>query len=296
MTGATGLIGWPTMPHFAAQGVQAVGLARRGTAGVIACDLFDLPRLRQVLDEVRPTHVLHLAWDVTPGRFVRAPSNLDYVAGTMGLARAAAAAGVRRFVGVGTCAEYDWSDGGGRLRRESDPLVPDSLYGIAKDATRRILEGFFAQEGIGFAWARPFHLFGAGESPLRLVGGLLDALRGGRPFICRHGQLVRDFIATTDAGAALARLVTSEVGGAVNIGSGEAISLADLCGFVAGRLEAGRLLDLRREPAPGQPAAMLADVTRLRRELGFTPPLSVRERLAALLDGTGAPAAPPTRP
>ncbi len=285
MTGATGLIGWPTMAALAGQGTQAIGLARHGTAGVLACDLFDARRLADVLGEVRPTHLLHLAWDVTPGRFVRAPANLDYVAGTMGLARAAAAAGVRRFVGVGTCAEYDWSDGGAAPRRETDPVAPDALYGIAKDATRRILQGFFAQEGVSFAWARPFHLFGAGESPLRLVGGLVDALRAGRPFTCRHGQLVRDFIATADAGAALARLVASEVTGPVNIASGEAISLGALCGFAADRLGARALLDLREEPAPGQPAAMLADVTRLREEVGFVPALSVRERLGALPEG-----------
>ena len=98
VTGATGLIGWPTMPHFAALGVQAVGLARRGTAGVIACDLFDTARLRAVLQEVRPTHVLHLAWNVTPGRFVHGPENLDWVGATLGLARAAAEFGVTRFV------------------------------------------------------------------------------------------------------------------------------------------------------------------------------------------------------
>jgi nucleoside-diphosphate-sugar epimerase len=283
VTGATGLIGWPTMAALAALGIQAVGLARHGTAGVIECDLFDTTRLAQVLAEMRPTHILHLAWDVTPGRFVRAPSNLDYVAGTMGLARAAAAAGVRRFVGIGTCAEYDWSDGGARPRAESDPIAPDALYGIAKDATRRILHGYFAQEGIGFAWARPFHLFGAGESPLRLVGGLLHALRAGRPFTCRHGQLVRDFISTIDAGAALARLVASDVTGPVNIASGEPITLAELCTFAADRLDARPLLDLRTEPAPGQPAAMLADVARLRQAVGFRPDMPVRDRLAALL-------------
>jgi nucleoside-diphosphate-sugar epimerase len=284
VTGATGLIGWPTMPHFADLGVQAVGLARRGTAGVIACDLFDTARLRDVLAEVRPSHILHLAWDVTPGQFVHGSSNLDYVAVTMGLARAAAAAGVTRFVGVGTCAEYDWSDGGAAPRRETDTVAPEAIYGIAKDATRRILEAFFRKEGIGFAWARPFHLFGAGESPLRLVGGLVDALRHDRPFTCRHGQLVRDFISTIDAGEALARLVAGDVAGPVNIASGEVFTLAGLAAFVADRMGKRSLLELQYEPAPRQPLTMLGDVTRLRQEVGFTPALTVSDRLAALLD------------
>ena len=283
VTGATGLIGWPTMPHFAALGIQAIGLARRGTAGVIPCDIFDTARLRAVLAEIRPTHILHLAWDVTPGQFVRGPTNLDWVGATLGLARAAAAIGIARFIGIGTCAEYDWRDGGAAPRREDDPLIPDALYGTSKDAMRRILAEFFRNEGISFAWARPFHLFGPGESPLRLVGGMVDAFRHGRIFTCRHGQLVRDFIATTDAGAALARLTASDITGPVNIASGEAIALGALAEFVADRLGARTLLDFRQEPAPGQPAAMLADVTRLRSELGFTPSATVRERLASLL-------------
>ena len=283
VTGATGLIGWPTMPQFSALGFQVIGLARHGMPGCIAADLLDPARVRAVLAEVRPTHILHLAWDVTPGHFTHGPENLDYVAATMGLARAAAAAGVQRFVGVGTCAEYDWRDGGAKPRREHDPTVPQTIYGIAKHATHLLIEAFFRNEGISFAWARPFFLFGPGESPSRLVAAVIEALRHERIFVCRHGQLVRDYMATVDASAALARLVSSDVAGPVNVGSGEAISLGELVQFVAERLGRNGLVDVREEPADGQPLAMLADVARLRDEVGFTPGASVRERLAALV-------------
>jgi nucleoside-diphosphate-sugar epimerase len=282
VTGATGLIGRATLPHFAALGVEAIGLARHPAPGCVVANLFDALRVREVLERFRPTHVLHLAWDVTPGRFLHGAENLDWVAATMMFARAAAAAGVGRFVGVGTCVEYDWSDDGASPRRETDPLAPDTLYAIAKDSTRRVLVPFCAGKDISFAWARPFHLFGADESSSRFVGALLAALRDGRCFICRHGHLVRDYIATTDAGAALARLVVSDLAGALNIASGTPIALAELAFLVA--VAAGRpeLLDIRHEPAPGQPRAMRADVTRLRQELVFTPMASVQARLAEL--------------
>ena len=283
VTGATGFIGWPTLPHFAGTGFQVVGMARHGTAGTIAGDLFDTERVRDVLAQVRPTHVLHLAWDVTPGQFTQGPENLDYVAATLNFARAAAEAGVQRFVGVGTCAEYDWRDGGTAPRRETDPTVPDTMYGIAKHATHMMLEKFFANAGIDFAWARPFFLFGRGEPPARLIAGAIDTLRQGRVFTCKHGQLQRDYMATEDAGAALARLVASAVSGPVNIASGEVLSIGDLVRIVAIGLGRDGLADIRAEPLPGQPLCMGADITRLRDEVGFIPAASVRTRLATLL-------------
>jgi nucleoside-diphosphate-sugar epimerase len=282
VTGHSGLIGRATMARFAAHGIEAVGLARHPTQNGVAADIFDAIRIREVVEQVRPTDILHLAWDVTPGEFVHSGKNLDWVAATLMFARAAAAGGVERFVGVGTCAEYDWTDGGAAPRRETDPTVPDALYGMAKDATHRLLDVFFRAEGVGFAWARPFHLFGPGESPRRLVGGIVETLRQNRIFVCRHGQLLRDFIATADLGEALVRLVLSDAEGPVNVASGEAIRLGELAAILADRMGKRALLDAREEPS--QPAAMLADVTRLREEIGFRPLVPVRDRLAAFLD------------
>ena len=282
VTGATGLIGWPTLPHIAPLGFSAIGMARHGAAGCLVGDLFDPARIRAILAEVRPTHILHLAWDVTPGKFVHAVENLDYVAATLSFARAAAAAGVQRFVGVGTCAEYDWTDGNAPPRRETDPINPDSLYGIAKDSTQRMLAALFRKENISFAWARSFHMFGPGESPLRLIGGLVDKLRHNQTFTVRHGQLVRDFIATADLGEALARLVASPTTGPVNVASGEPITLGNMVRYVANHMNRPHLVDIHEDPAPNLPLHMLANVTRLRTEVECPTPPSVWQRLSEL--------------
>ncbi len=279
VTGATGLIGRAVMPHLAALDVEAIGLARHPAPGCIAADLFDRDAIRRVLAETRPTDVLHLAWDVTPGRFVHGPENLDWTAATLHFARDAAAAGIKRFIGAGTCVEYDWSDNGIAPRRETDPTAPDTLYAIAKHATHRLLAEFCRSQDISFAWARPFHLFGPAEAPSRLVAAVIGALRDGRPFLCRHGHLIRDYMATVDAGAALARLAASDLTGAINIASGTPVALSDLVRFIGTKLGAEHLLTIQSEPAPGQPVTMQADVTRLRDELGFTPGASVWQRL-----------------
>jgi nucleoside-diphosphate-sugar epimerase len=276
VTGATGLIGRHTLAPLRDLGFEVHGLAR------LQADLRDPAQTRAALDAVRPTHILHCAWDVTHGRFWHAPENLDWVAATLRLGRLASACGVERFVGVGSCAEYDWTDGGTSARRETDPTRPATLYGLAKNATRELLAAALPPAGVSFAWGRVFDLFGAGEAPGRLVASLLASLRAGRPFVCRHGQLERDYMDVRDVGAALAHLTASDVAGPVNIASGKVVSLAALTTRAAALLDRPDLLTVETVPLATQPQTMRADVTRLRQDVGAPEPEDLWQRLAQL--------------
>jgi UDP-glucose 4-epimerase len=282
VTGASGFIGSRTLEPLRRAGFEmhSVGpIAPAEPTKHHTGDLFDRAQVRALLERIAPTHILHCAWEVTHGTFWHDPRNLDWVAATLDLARTAAARGVKRFVGLGTCAEYDWSDGGPAPRKEQDALAPRELYGVAKDCTQRLLTGFFAATDVSFAWARIFHLFGSGEQPARFVPALAIALKEGREAFCRHGQLTRDFIAIEDVGAALAAIVASQVSGPVNVASGSGMTLAELAGVIAGQLNGAPLLRVETNPTK-DPLGMIADVARLRDEVGFVPEMDARERLA----------------
>jgi nucleoside-diphosphate-sugar epimerase len=282
VTGASGFIGSRTLEPLRRAGFDVHSFGRSAPAAPTthhAGDLLERVQVRALLERVVPTHILHCAWEVTHGTFWHDPRNLDWVAATLDLARAAADHGVKRFVGLGTCAEYDWSDGGPAPRKEDDPLAPRELYGTAKDCTQRLLARFFAATDVSFAWARMFHLFGAGEHPARFVPSLAIALKEGREALCRHGQLTRDFIAVEDAGAAIAAIVAAQASGPVNVASGSSLTLADLAGDIASRLNGTQLLRVETHPTK-DPLGMTADVTRLRNEVGFIPQMDTRERLA----------------
>jgi nucleoside-diphosphate-sugar epimerase len=83
-----------------------------------------------------------------------------------------------------------------------------------------------------------------------------------------------------DAGAALSALALSSVEGEVNIGTGQAISVADIgtkLGELAGRpdlIELGALPD--RE---GEPPSIIAATGRLINEVAFTPSFSIDQGL-----------------
>ena len=287
VTGASGFVGRHTLAPLAAAGVEVHTAGRRPSPETSArhhgVDLLDREATTSLVRALRPTHVLHCAWTVEHGAFWTSPDNLDWTAATLHLARACADAGVRRIVGVGTCVEYDWADGGPAPRREDDRLGPGTLYGTAKASTFALLTAFCRQAGLGFAWGRLFHLFGPGEDERRLVASLMAALAARRPAELASGRPVRDFLSTVDAGAALAALTLSGVDGAVNVASGEAVSIADLAGEIAAIAGRPDLLRLGARPDPaGEAPRMVADVTRLREEAGFRPARDRRERLAEL--------------
>jgi nucleoside-diphosphate-sugar epimerase len=286
VTGGSGFIGRCTLAPLLRYGFEVHVAGRRPAAGDIghyhAVNLLDAKETEQLIAFLRPTHVLHCAWDVTHGKFWNAPENLDWTAATLKLARTFAGHDGRRFVGVGTCAEYDWSGDDARPRREDDPLRPASLYGHAKASTAAVLRAFFSLQGVSFAWARMFHLFGPCEAPGRLVSSVARALLLGEKAVCGPGHLVRDFMPVQQAGAALAALVRSDVHGPVNVATGRGStvdSIVQMLGEIVSRPE---LVSLGTYPnASDTTRAMTADVTRLRQEVGFNAVTDLRPALVA---------------
>lgn len=294
VTGAAGLIGRGCVAQLAARGWQVHAVSRRPRAdgdGVAwhAADLLEPGAAARVVDEARPTHLVHLAWETAHGAFWTSPDNLRWVAASLDLARAFAEAGGRRAVVAGTCAEYRWGDDA-PLVEGSSPLEPATLYGASKHALHLVLQAYAAQAGVSLAWGRVFFLYGPGESPGRLVPSLALAMLDGRPAECSHGRQVRDFLHVDDAGRAFAALLAGDVEGPVNIASGRPASIAEvarLLGEATGRPD---LLRLGARPAPaGEPAVIAADVARLRDEVGWRPRQGLDQGLRATVDALRAP-------
>jgi UDP-glucose 4-epimerase len=121
----------------------------------------------------------------------------------------------------------------------------------------------------------------------------------GEQAACTEGEQIRDFMHVEDVGDAFAALLDSEVQGAVNIASGSGTrvrELVELIGRIIGRPD---LLRFGAIPAPpDDPPVLVADVTRLRREVPWAPRLSLEqgvtrtvewwERQSAVTDRRGA--------
>ena len=115
--------------------------------------------------------IIHAAWYAEPGKYLDSPRNYDCLLGTIRLAKCFAAAGGRRFVGVGSCFEYDSSPG--RLGIET-PLAPRTAYAASKAATYSALSYVMPTMNVQFVWARLFYLYGEGEDS-RWLGAVPEA-------------------------------------------------------------------------------------------------------------------------
>jgi nucleoside-diphosphate-sugar epimerase len=287
VTGASGFIGRHAVAALQRAGAEVHAVARERAP--LDCpwycmDLLEPANARSVVRQVRPDAVLHLAWCVEHGRFWTDPANADWVGATLVLARAAIEEGVQHFTGVGTCYEYDWPANGDCSEAET-PVVGHTLYDIAKTSCRGVLDALFAAHGLDFAWARLFFLYGPDEDARRLVASVAKALVKGEAARCSQGLAVRDFMDVRDAGEALAALTLARLAGAVNVASGEGVRIsevASLLGRLAGRPE---LIKLGALPdRPDEPRRIVADVTRLREELGFRSRHDLESGLRTALD------------
>jgi predicted O-linked N-acetylglucosamine transferase (SPINDLY family)/nucleoside-diphosphate-sugar epimerase len=296
LTGASGFVGRHTIGPLIDLGfeVHAVGNTQVDErARWYRADLLDQTARRRLVASVRPYALLHCAWVTQHGAFWGAPANLDWVAASLDLARAAAEQGAARMLFTGSCAEYDWTNPPARLWREDDPCRPGTLYGVAKHSLHAILAPFADAAGIALVWARLFHLYGPHDAPGRLVPGILRALREGARVETGPAETVRDWLHVEDAGRALAGLIANAPSGAYNVASGSPVSVGALAG-IAARL-AGRpdLLAVGAwQPTAAEPATIAADIGKLR-GAGFAPSIVLQDGLAALWKGMPARPTPP---
>jgi len=281
VTGAGGFIGSRLTGLLAAAGHEVVGVRREHA------DLLVDPT--GVLPEVTPDVLVHLAWITEHGAFWEAPENEDWVAASLALLRAFAERGGRRAVVAGTCAEYDWTTGAAQLTEDA-PIVPATAYGAAKARLHEAASALCAEAGLELAWGRIFFPYGPGEAPGRLVASVARALLAGEPAPTTDGMQVRDLIHVDDVAGAFAALVDAPVVGAVNVGTGVGVRIRDVVELVAQAAGRPELLRVGALPArPGDPAAVVADATRLTAEVGFRPVVGLAEGIAGAVESWRVP-------
>ncbi|MGI8525059.1 MAG: NAD-dependent epimerase/dehydratase family protein [Pseudolabrys sp.] len=171
--------------------------------------------------------VIHAAWYAEPGQYLNSAKNFECLAGTLRLSQAAMRTKLRRFVGIGTCFEYDLSAGDLSVRTTLMPATPDAL---AKVATFTALSESLPRLGVEFAWRRLFYLHGEGEGEdeRRLAPYLRARLEAGEPAELSSGDQIRDYLDITDAARMIAETALGPMQGPVNICSGVPVTIRQI--------------------------------------------------------------------
>jgi len=174
--------------------------------------------------------IIHAAGYAEPGKYLESDLNIHCLQGSLNLAQGAIQAGVRRFVGVGTCFEYDLSAG---VLSIDTPLKPTTPYADAKAALFMSLYHWLSIQSVEFVWCRLFYLYGEGEDSRRLVPYLRTQLEKGEPAELTSGKQIRDYLDVAEAGRMIADVALGHQTGPVNICSGVPITVRQLAEKIA---------------------------------------------------------------
>jgi nucleoside-diphosphate-sugar epimerase len=286
VTGATGFIGRHALAPLVERGfdVHAASRAELREGGGVTwheADLLQDGAAASLVASVRPTHLLHLAWCTEYGVYWSSPENLAWLARSLDLIRAFREAGGRRAVVAGTCAEYDWR---GDICSADAPLAPTTMYGASKNALRQVLERYAAVTGLSVAWGRIYFPFGPGEQPCRVVAAAARGIVEGKRVGFSSGRQVRDFLYVDDVAEAFAALVAAVAEGTFDVGSGTGVALGDLLQQLERLAGTSGLVVIGARPDRDEPTRIVAETTRMARDVGWSPRVPLDEGLRRTLD------------
>lgn len=233
----------------------------------------------ELIKRIAPSYLIHAAWFTKNGHFWDAVENIDWLQATISLAKAFYEHGGKRFLGVGSCAEYNWNKNG------SSKELPNTFYGKIKRACFESINKLAQHYQKEFAWGRVFFPFGPGEDRIRLMPYVITSLLSSKVASCSHGRQVRDFLYVTDVADALAAILDNKVSGAVDVGSGKAIELRDVIMTIGKMLNGKELIKFGELDEPQHPIDFaVADIHRLKNEVGWTQKHSLNEGIKKTID------------
>jgi perosamine synthetase len=211
------------------------------------------------------------------------------VNGTLNVLKAAAAAGVARFLYCSSSEVNGAQDGGGALPEDCF-FKPETIYGASKLAGEYYTGVFHRAGWLNTVIARPNNNYGprshygrhSGEVIPRFV---ISALAGKPLTIYGDGAQTRDFTYVAETADLMAALAEVEVasGGVFNICTGEATSVREIADLVL-ELTGSDSQVLHLPPRPGDIASLTGNPSRLRQALNRAPEISFRHGLSLYVD------------
>jgi nucleoside-diphosphate-sugar epimerase len=280
LTGATGFIGSHIARVLLSDGCDVFAVVRTGSQfwrisdvasklHLVRCSLLDFEELDAQLARIQPDLCIHSAWCTVPGEYLKDQSNVSLLTASLHLASRLAGAGCRRFVGIGSCLEYDSTLG---YLSEQSPSKPASLYAASKLALGIVLEQLANTTDMEVAWPRLFYQYGPMEDERRLVSSVISSLLRNQKAEVTTGEQIRDYLHVADVASAIWAVAQSNLSGPVNIGSGRPVAVRDIFTKIAAILDRQELIALGALPQNvSDPAFICANNRRLRENTNWVP-------------------------
>jgi nucleoside-diphosphate-sugar epimerase len=282
VTGATGFVGSYLTRRLLDDGVEVAVLRRPtsdpwrlapvlGRLRTIEGDLEAQDAVRRPVLDFAPDTVFHLAWHGVGGAARDDAAQIDRnLMATVALARLAAEAGARTWVGLGSQAEYGPYPHAIDERAEARPTT---LYGAAKLCAGLLARQVSEAASMRFIWLRLFSSYGPLDNPEWMIPYLIRSLlRRERPALTA-GEQRWDFLYVDDAAEAIVAVARCPAAaGFFNLGSGEAPPLRSTVERVRDAIDPQLPLGFGEVPyRSDQVMHLQADIRRLQSVTGWRP-------------------------
>lgn len=177
----------------------------------------------------------------------------------------------RRIIYSGSSSQY------GRPDLNGD--IAWSLYGACKLMFETIARAYCAEKGVSFVSARYSTIYGPGDTKKdAAIPSVIQTLLRHEKFRCEFPDNMWDFIYVNDAAEAMVRLISSELEGVLDIGTGLAISMRTAFQIIAETVGCPQCLEFNEDSL--SKVNLTANISRMEKELGYTCPTSFTQGIA----------------
>lgn len=296
VTGGAGYIGAHAARRLLEAGYEVVVLDNLSSgkrhnvpeqAKFVEGDLADMGLLRDLFAQEKFDAVMHFAASIEVEESTREPQKYfdNNVLNTAKLLCVMAEAGVTELIFSSTAAVY--GEPQKNPIEETAKLAPVNPYGYSKLLAERIIKYYCQYLGLRAVIFRYFNACGCDEAGdieathhTHLIYNVMDVAVGHQPSLTVFGSdydtfdgsCVRDYVHVLDIAdahiAALQKIGEGETCRVFNIGTGKGCSVLEVINKTAEVLN--KIIPMEQGPRrAGDPASLIADNTKLRRELGF---------------------------
>ena len=240
VTGATGFIGRYVYNKLLKTNIDFYLTSRNARNDIKNCYILDILNYQDtqaLIKKIKPDILIHLAWDVSHGEFWTSSKNICYAEATINLFKLFINEGGKKIIAAGTCAEYPTSS-----QVVFEHLVYQgelSEYGKAKQVVYNFLKSCELANTIEFTWFRIFGIFGDRENKQRFFPSAINAIKNGEVLKIKEPGSFCDYVYVDDLAYFIVACIDKVGLGAVNIGTGEAMSMMAMYKLIENYMKTG---------------------------------------------------------
>lgn len=172
--------------------------------------------------------VIHLAWEAKPPKYQSSRKNFVCLNGSLNIALAALELKIKKFIGIGTCFEYDIQKNKKLSIKTS--LNPKTIYASSKASLYLLLKNIFHNSSTTFVWTRLFYVFGKGDHKAKLIPYIKNQIKLNINININNPNKIKDYINVNEVCRRIRKISTTnrKTKNVYNICSGKGQTIKEL--------------------------------------------------------------------